>query len=420
MSERKTVDIKSEHEKSGKSYPRPRDKCDDCQGEIVLKWGPKRQPHWAHINKGECKSSSFGESATHKLAKKKIIEFLQGGGILYAKRSCNKCKQVKQVEEIKTQTASTFKEEFKDTSCIWDVAAINSKDEIIYGIEVLKTHKTTNLSPRENVPWFEFLADDILRELDVDVDKFPTSLTLDDKRDFPKCESKSCSLNDEKFPTSLMQCLRHNNNTDIKKLSLECKSKLYSHLSLNDIARELGYLFIRRSYSCKARELMDDAMHGKHRVSKDEWNTCGNSGGNSGLWKEFTDRKCCMRCNRCWTTKYKRPFCGDCWKFIRRKEEDGQEEEYEEISEERKNYLRNQIGWLNNVPGGWGNGSPCHFCKRNYLDTEENEKFRKFWEPEGDSVDGYVWFFGDKKCCCTVCLNDNPLIKKIILSDTFF
>ena len=319
MSERKTVDIKSEHEKSGKSYPRPRDKCDDCQGEIVLKWGPKRQPHWAHINKGECKSSSFGESATHKLAKKKIIEFLQGGGILYAKRSCNKCKQVKQVEEIKTQTASTFKEEFKDTSCIWDVAAINSKDEIIYGIEVLKTHKTTNLSPRENVPWFEFLADDILRELDVDVDKFPTSLTLDDKRDFPKCESKSCSLNDEKFPTSLMQCLRHNNNTDIKKLSLECKSKLYSHLSLNDIARELGYLFIRRSYSCKARELMDDAMHGKHRVSKDEWNTCGNSGGNSGLWKEFTDRKCCMRCNRCWTTKYKRPFCGDCWKFIRRK-----------------------------------------------------------------------------------------------------
>jgi len=34
---------------SGRLYPRPRDKCDICNIEIVLCWGHVRSPYWRHL-----------------------------------------------------------------------------------------------------------------------------------------------------------------------------------------------------------------------------------------------------------------------------------------------------------------------------------------------------------------------------------
>lgn len=82
--DKSTIDeIINEHELSHRLYPRPRSICEECKGDIVLRWGPLKRPHWEHMTKSNCSTSSPGESATHKLAKEYLINFLTNSGYIY-------------------------------------------------------------------------------------------------------------------------------------------------------------------------------------------------------------------------------------------------------------------------------------------------------------------------------------------------
>jgi hypothetical protein len=54
---------------SGRLYPRPRDKCDVCDDEIVLCWGNSVSPYWRHLTNAHNDHSPASESFNHKFAK---------------------------------------------------------------------------------------------------------------------------------------------------------------------------------------------------------------------------------------------------------------------------------------------------------------------------------------------------------------
>jgi competence CoiA-like predicted nuclease len=55
-----------------RTLPRARIPCIDCGGQLVLKWGDVRRPHFAHLSKTECNGA---ESTTHLLYLFQIIKF---------------------------------------------------------------------------------------------------------------------------------------------------------------------------------------------------------------------------------------------------------------------------------------------------------------------------------------------------------
>lgn len=390
--------LASEHDQTKRPYPRPRDTCDDCHKPIVLRWGEERCFHWAHLSKGECKSVSIGESATHKLAKKKLIDFLRVGGNLSFECRCSRCFRayVDKVPKF-TNMDIRFEEEVKYDSteistmpCVWDVAAIDGDGKIAFAIEILYKHKTSNILARENVSWFEISAVDILNALDVK--DFPVSLSFSNKR------------------------------------SVLCKNSLC--ISLTEIASKLGYLNDSRAYACEARRVVDEAILGYYNVDCKLWQLHSIEDDNDDidpsdikkvlaekreLWKELLIRKRCMRCQKSWNTSYKKPFCLSCYKLIKEDNKDIKEKfERKTTSIACKEKLRKQLQWLNDVPGGWSNGSSCYFCERSYVNVEENETFKEFWNPTSNYVCGYVWWFGEKKRCCTVCLDSELRTRGII------
>ncbi len=120
------------------------------------------------------------------------------------------------------------------------------------------------------------------------------------------------------------------------------------------------------------------------------------------LWSNFLLRKKCIKCEKTWSTSFCKPFCISCLKQIKK---DNEFDNRVQIKDSQKFLLRKNFEWLSNVPGDWVLGKTCYFCDENYNDQTINEKYQQFWESNTNFVSGYVWYFGDKKCCCTVCLD---------------
>lgn len=116
------------------------------------------------------------------------------------------------------------------------------------------------------------------------------------------------------------------------------------------------------------------------------------------MWSVFLCREKCLRCNRQYNSSKGKPYCLSCFKFI--KSDENYEPTYIEISYTMKKKLRKLFRWLNDIPGNWSYGCPCHFCGEKYMNSEDE----KYFSIDTNYVNGHVWWFGDKKRCCTICL----------------
>jgi hypothetical protein len=374
-----TKEIITAHEAKGRLYPRPRGKCEECKEEIVLCWGEKTKPYWRHLKKStSCNNKSLGESVTHKLAKEYLVNFLNKGGTIQFQNKCNKCKREFETNLIGGRLK--FQAEIAHTSsddkiCVFDVAGLNSKDQIIFGIEVYYKHKTDNSSEaRKYIEWFEVTAEDVLDTLDDD--KVGKSIILNNCRVINQCENYYC-------------------------------------ITIRDMARCLGYVDLYSPYSHEVYKFIDIAKKGKYAKDIFIWNTKGWDK-NSQLYektqelrKQTASTKVCLSCEKknaeisIW-----KPFCKLCWQIIKREEEKGEyiASNWQEATDMRQD-ASNALFWLRDVPANWNVGTPCFYCKRTYCDTKENEDFKEFWETDCNYVKGYIFWYG-KRCCCSVCLID--------------
>lgn len=189
-------------------------------------------------------------------------------------------------------------------------------------------------------------------------------------------------------------------------------------MPLTEMARRLYYLCENKAYACEARRIMDEAVKGNYVLDSYVWNEIGWEESldvlepTKELWNAFVRSGCCIRCaNPRDEIRIKKPYCKTCYCKTCY-----EESEKERRTSTRKNELRRALSWLNDIPGKWNYGVPCFYCKRTYIgdDEEYNERFKQFWAPGSNFVNGYVWWFGDKKCCCTVCLDTQLRTRGII------
>ena len=89
-----------------------------------------------------------------------------------------------------------------------------------------------------------------------------------------------------------------------------------------------------------------------------------------------------------------KPYCKSCWSQTIR--EEYYDIKYEEIliSDYKKRKLRKKFLWIKHIKGDWEIWDPCYYC--------------------GKMLDSYIWYFGDKKCCCSDCFEKECKKRKII------
>lgn len=192
---------------------------------------------------------------------------------------------------------------------------------------------------------------------------------------------------------------------------------------LETLAKILCYAEVEKHYSCEARRLVDIAIRGSYLVDNICYNLDGWMQGDSIqwkpkriIWKAFLKRKCCLRCGKKDNQLHtKRVYCIKCYTMIKKEENDGIKDKRISVCDEVKKKLRIAFRWLDNVPGGCVLGMPCHFCGRTYFGNYESDDYKQLWEPRSNYVSGNVWWFGDEKRCCTVCLHEQVKIKGIKL-----
>jgi hypothetical protein len=356
-----------DHEESGRLYPRPRSICDDCKGDIVLKWGKEKRPHWAHLPNFliSCKKAN-GESNDHKLAKELLVLYLSGGGKCNFTHSCND--SILQIPK----TAIKFEQEvtFKDSR--FDVAGLNEHGEAVLDIEVLFTHKTSNVKDRNTIFWVEVKACDIIEKLDKSVT--PSSITLTDEGTKP--------------------CCSHLIAKSLEKLNPVVAIKL---------AGRLGY----RETTNLGSQYRELAMKGKTTLCT-TWHTTGNTCSchkNTCLvcsaWKEFLRFRQCIKCLKNHETTYCKPYCTACYVRCRNGNFDMQIQKT--ISMDKKQELRKELSWIAYVPDVKGDksdpylkGNECFFCKDAQIERNQHDN--------GNSFERFTWWFGKDKRLCSNCL----------------
>ena len=426
--------------------------CLECDEFLIPHRGEKIRWHFQHRNDNECSFDKFfsinNESDIHKLAKYKLSELLKVKfPIMIISPNCIKkdCSTKLSSHDLVYKEGDKVKIEYiidKDTKTRADVAIINN-NEIRYIFEVCHTNKTKSERPD---PWFEIRASEIL--------KYNTSIDtiiLKDIKDYDCKLCKPClqiilnckpiilesqcnknNLNGSINMESSINCLNTNKivteKTENLSVTLSTKSapkqkgpnyQSYQKKTIRDLAIELGYLCVGDyPYSCKARELMDKAMKGKYKIATESWFLKYDD----DLDKEYVNTlmrsllwyKECIRCEKAHQTIWGKPFCDLCRDQTKKDKYRDCENALIAIDNKYKFTLRDKFKWLADVPGNWSNGTKCFFCNENYIDFDINEKYQKFWEPNSNYVNGYVWYFGEDKCCCTVCLDKQCKDRKIV------
>ena len=140
-----------------RTWPRPRVPCVECSGELVLKWGEHRRPHFSHINKSGC---GGGEGTMHRLAKEGLAGVLTLGGSLEFIWSCPTCHQL-HTKIIILQPGEQAVVECQVPNGWADVAVVAATGEVRFIIEVMDTHQT---EVRDG-EWVEVCAQDCLKQM---------------------------------------------------------------------------------------------------------------------------------------------------------------------------------------------------------------------------------------------------------------
>jgi hypothetical protein len=301
-------------------------------------------------------------------AKQNVLKYLSNGGKLNIITKCTKCLKKKY---FLTKEDSNFVMDYQLDDQIVDIACVSPEDDtidcLIRVVELPAPQGTIDLPD----PYFILKA---------------TDFTAAEQSDFEK-------------PQWDIWNIREGVNCDP-----EC-------LSMFEIALKLGYVHkisIGGSPTESRREILA-ASKGWYEKSTPitKWynkpsnitdldkKTIGT------LWNDFLERKRCLKCKTSdQEIIYGVPYCRKCIREINGTKFDVAKRVT--IPEETKNLLIQKYGWLKSIPGRWKEDTPCKLCGDDYI--KNSSKLKKYWEIEGDSVQGFVWWFGEKKCICTRCI----------------
>jgi|694.fasta_scaffold77331_6 hypothetical protein len=156
--------------KKGEKY-----ECPECNGEVILRKGEKNRIHFAHKKESNCEYYEHpSESQIHKDGKM-LIKMLIEKNKLEIYKECEECceKQIMKIPEYTKEKMVKLEYSFRydlneniikeeGVLRIADIAYINEKEEIIWIIEILNTHKTKEEDRPE--PWNEIDAKELLKK----------------------------------------------------------------------------------------------------------------------------------------------------------------------------------------------------------------------------------------------------------------
>lgn len=244
------------HKKTDRPYPRPTYECTDCSGTLILCYGDQINPYVRHktknknINSNGCSANL--ESCIHKYAKKLLCIYLNrkiiSKNVIYNDRCY--CKSINNIEQYMDLTLD-YKEEVTYKNIRFDIAGINKNNEIKFGIEIYYKHKTINIDDRNDIPWIEIDAYEIIKFLDVN--NVPLKLILNNIRtSVIKCDNKICMPNRDLSREVLYKYIQNKNNIIIYTNNCHCKSyniiDIYVNMKLkfnkkilyNDVIIDIG------------------------------------------------------------------------------------------------------------------------------------------------------------------------------------
>lgn len=389
-----------------KKYPRPRVNCDQCNQDMILCWGKIIvNPYLKHQSVIQ-KCNNNGISEFHKMAQNLLTNFLNNNGTVKFRKKCECCSDILFEKNLKYIKEYCY--QYKDKKCIYDIVGIKNLDiisEPIIGIEIFYKHRAEKTFVRNKIQWVEIDADEIFLKLDGQTDN---SIILEDiscykdlkEQDEQDIFEPECTKIEP--PRQCQICKKMNIASD-KPMYFKSCSKCYSvsmsvnfdYYTLTQFQCELKYLDRIENFKIKTQMIHSMALYGYYHLYKYYWNIVGNLKYPAGIWISFIKRKQCLKCGIKQNTKYKSPFCINCYRSI--KNNNIEYSEKIEVSIEYRQFLISKLNWLNDIPGDWRLGSLCYFCKS---DT--------------NSIKGFTEWNNDKKCCCIICL-ENEMEKRELL-----
>lgn len=266
---------------SAEIYPRKYTFCNICGDKQFPRKTKSEKYYLEHMNNTSC-DKVVDESPIHKYAKEILCAYLNKGNSLCIKGSCEKCPSTWSypivVKDMKYRTEVTF------GSSRLDIAGFNMQGEIVYNLEILYKHTTTNFKDRDRLIWAECSALDILDMNEAGI----TDIVLEDKRN--KCSN----------------CIKYN----LSYWNLD---------KYKTVALELGYIH-EDKWTISHIPTVDKKEQNKH-------------------WKDLTINGKCLSCHKECDVSWGKPFCFKCYKYIsvrsRTTTSKGKEKEEEEQKKEK-------------------------------------------------------------------------------------
>jgi hypothetical protein len=325
--------IRRRHEENGRKYPRPRESCPECQGELVLCWGTTvKTPYWRHCSSINTKcpgTTNFGETLLHSHAKRMLVEYLNNGGVVKCECRCSRCAMsYTQMFDNKTPVALHYVNEYRmeQFGCILDIAGLDTAAEeeeehrVVVGIEVRATHSSV-ASTRSGIRWIEVDATDILDLLDTENPR--EAIYLRDVSGRPCLRSRYC------VPMLALARMMHYYTSEADE-HFKYSSEIARLIDIVESESEIKGCW--RSF----------------------WTLCPQKHCDIDAWDAFLRRRECMRCQHaCPSVSYRKPFCHTCFRRLRRegnKVLGNIDLQRIPVDPERVKYLKEAFSWLSEIP----------------------------------------------------------------------
>jgi len=173
-------------------------------------------------------------------------------------------------------------------------------------------------------------------------------------------------LNETTWPCWILSCLRLHH----------CGCPLLEHVSLQELAKRLGYLVPMEKENTRAEEaeVREELVKACWREPRRKWEWQlereGEGRASEEMWMELVVRGQCLLCEEGWEGVERfRPFCPPCYEDLCQAEEEGDSLVWEEpllVTGEEKRALMRKYGFLDRVPRyeRWFPG--CLLCRRDY------------------------------------------------------
>jgi hypothetical protein len=264
--------VVNEHKKKDRQYPRPEIDCPDCGDKVIICWGEKIDPYLRHVKhkdeKIKCKPSV--ESWTHSVAKSRLCQFLNEGGICVFNHFCQReQRNIELPSQIKYATEVTF------GSSRLDIGGTDEDGRIVVDIEIYHTHKTTNVEDRKKILWVEVEGIEVLDKLDKQ--EKPVKIILKD------LAQKTCCQ--ESVIEAVSKLQNASKPVDYFSLPQEARKKL---------AIRLGYMY--RTITHRAELIRKLAVTTKAIKLTEKWVVTLEENPPNYVWKEFLEYRKCLYC----------------------------------------------------------------------------------------------------------------------------